>query len=95
MEFYNENTNTILSQKEYIELVEREAKQVYAEYLESLEEDEEIESFESLLSRMFEMESDFVALDDNEDKKIKCVWFLNDEKNGGTRNESDNIQDSN
>lgn len=30
-----------------------------------------------------------------EDKKIKCVWLLNDEKNGGTRNESDNIQDSN
>lgn len=68
MEFYNENTNTILSQKEYIELVEREAKQVYAEYLESLEEDEEIESFESLLSRMFEMESDFIALNDDDEK---------------------------
>lgn len=68
MKIYDESTGIILSQKDYIELVKsfkREVRQIYIEYLESLEEDEEVESFESSSNRMFEMESDFVALNDN------------------------------
>ncbi len=46
MKVYDESTGIILSQKDYIELVEsfkREVRQIYIEYLESLEEDEEVD----------------------------------------------------
>lgn len=70
--WYNEGTDTLLTEKEYKELIEREAK----EWLEDLREDEEEldesdkTSLETLIQLSYENESDFV-LSDNEGNKLE------------------------
>ncbi|HHQ0009948.1 TPA: hypothetical protein ACSK2R_002522 [Listeria monocytogenes] len=70
--WYNEGTDTLLTEKEYKAKIESEAK----EWLEDLQEDEEeLEegdktSFEEFLKTCYENESDFV-LSDNEGNKLE------------------------
>ncbi|EPF1984021.1 hypothetical protein ACSQYD_003006 [Listeria monocytogenes] len=70
--WYNEGTDTLLTEKEYKELIEREAK----EWLEDLREDEEEldesdkTSLETLIQLSYENESDFV-LSDGEGNKLE------------------------
>ncbi|HAB8585908.1 TPA_asm: hypothetical protein GYS29_14445 [Listeria monocytogenes] len=70
--WYNEGTDTLLTEKEYKAKIESEAK----EWLEDLQEEEkdfessEKTSFEEFLKTCYENESDFV-LSDNEGNKLE------------------------
>ncbi|MBC2267663.1 hypothetical protein HCB38_07545 [Listeria sp. FSL L7-0083] len=70
--WYNEGTNTLLTEKEYKDLMEREAKELYEEVQ---EEEKELESsdktsFEEFLKTCYENESDFV-ISDSEGNKLE------------------------
>lgn len=64
MKYYNKNTNTILSEQEYLELIEKEAKELYPEYLEEVPDDEDPMDFDKYKMRLIEMESDFEVIDE-------------------------------
>ncbi|MHC48497.1 hypothetical protein EBM47_13990 [Listeria monocytogenes] len=70
--WYNEGTDTLLTEKEYKELMEREAKALYEEVQEEEKDFESSEktSFEEFLKTCYENESDFV-LSDNEGNKLE------------------------
>lgn len=59
--FYNELTNTILTEVEYKELIEREAR----EYFEDETQNVDGEDFETILARFYESDTDFVEVDEN------------------------------
>lgn len=64
MKYYNKNTNTILSEQEYLELIEKEAKELYPEYLEEVPDDEDPMDFDKYKMKLIEMESDFEVIDE-------------------------------
>lgn len=64
MKYYNKNTNTILSEQEYLELIEKEAKELYPEYLEEVPDDEDPMDFDKYKMSLIEMESDFEVIDE-------------------------------
>ncbi|MDY6232704.1 hypothetical protein [Peptostreptococcus porci] len=64
MKYYNKNTNTILSEQEYLELIEKEAKELYPEYLEEVPDDEDPMDFDKYKMRLIEMESDFEVIEE-------------------------------
>lgn len=64
MKYYNKNTNTILSEQEYLELIEKEAKELYPDYLENTPEDEDPMDFDTYKMKLIEMESDFEVIEE-------------------------------
>lgn len=64
MKYYNKNTNTILTEREYLEMVDREAKDLYPRYLEEVLDDEEPMTFEQYKYHLLEEESDFEVIEE-------------------------------
>lgn len=64
MKYYNKNTNVTLSEQEYLEMVDRESKDLYPRYLEEVPDDEEPMTFEQYKYHLLEEESDFEVIDE-------------------------------
>lgn len=64
MKYYNKNTNVTLSEQEYLEMIDREAKDLYPRYLEEVPDDEEPMTFEQYKYHLLEEESDFEVIDE-------------------------------
>ncbi|MDY4128706.1 hypothetical protein [Peptostreptococcus porci] len=63
MKYYNKNTNVTLSEQEYLEMVDRESKDLYPRYLEEVPDDEEPMTFEQYKYHLLEEESDFEVIE--------------------------------
>lgn len=64
MKYYNKNTNATLSEQEYLEMVDREAKDLYPRYLEEVPDDEEPMTLEQYKYHLLEQESDFEVIEE-------------------------------
>ena len=62
MKYYNKNTNVTLSEQEYLEMVDRESKDLYPRYLEEVPDDEPM-TFEQYKYHLLEEESDFEVIE--------------------------------